>query len=431
MGHNGAAKYGICKAVPRIQWTGPGALTRLRAEFQRNKAARGRCCGTGWRGGGKMQSAGIQARRGRAIRATILGRALFAGAGAAMLGFLAGAAEAAVFFPSGSHDARPIVDSPGSEVSGPLVTKSGFTGLSFTISNRISSFGRGQNGGGGQQTTFRGEDGTGLSAGEGTLRNGVWTNISLTGTADTSTLTTDGKTITGIAGYDRLVWNDRLLVGVGLIADGAKFATNYNAGDIKTRSIGFVPYAAWRVTDQLTLSAIANYSHGWAETTRLTGAGNTATGEYETDRWFVQGGADYEIFRGNWAFVARTELSYGQEVSSSYAERGGADVGSATNVVGTWRIGGQVGYTFTLDAAGGGFAEPYFLAGYELDFNRTRIRNPSGVPPHANDNDQFNLGGGINLYAGDNWSANVEGAAGVGRTDVDIWTLSATLRYQF
>lgn len=61
------------------------------------------------------------------------------------------------------------------------------------------------------------------------------------------------------------------------------------------------------------------------------------------------------------------------------------------------------------------------LAGYELDYARTKIRVPVGVSPHSNDNDQFNIGAGLNLYLGDNWSANVEGLGALGRDEIDNW----------
>lgn len=376
---------------------------------------------------------------------------------AAMVMLGGSAAEAQVFDPPRSGGPE-LVDTPGSQGSSQQGTNTSFDNLGFGIYNRISNF-SGGGGGGGTQTTFRqpnssgagsaltannalpGNGGalgafnaaaSGLAAGNGSLVNGVWGNVTLNRLSDdTPGLPTEGNTVTGIIGYDRLLWEDRWLLGLGFIVDHSSFSTVYNAGDLDTTSYGVVPYVAWRATDELTLNFIANYSFGSADTTRVTPAGASATGSYDTRRWFLQGGIDYEIIKGNWAFGARTELSYGEESNDGYTESIGNVVGEQTNVLGTWRIGGQVGYTFTLDEAGGGFAEPYVMFGYELDFERTQIRVPVGVAPHANDNDQFNIGGGMNVYIGDNWSANIEGLGAIGRTDIGNWLLSGTLRYQF
>lgn len=360
-------------------------------------------------------------------------------------GWLAATGAAAVFMLSGTAMAVPgpgdasgdreKVDLPGSEGSQQRVTESQFDGLSFNFSNLFTNFGRG--GGGGSQTSMRPGTGgfaagTGLGAGNGSLANGVWANFSVNRVSDdTKGLTTEGNTYTGVIGYDRLFMDDKLLVGLGVIIDNSDFSTLYNAGSIDATSYGVVPYAAYRVTDELSVNLLFNYSLGSADSFRLTPGGANVSGEYDFDRWFVQGGLDYEITRGNWAFIAGTSLSYGEEGSDGYTESNGNRVADQTNVLGTWRIGGQVGYTFTLDEQGGGFAEPYVTFGYEIDFERTKIKAPTGVAPHANDNDQFNLGAGVNVYVGDNWSANFEGTGGLGREDVGNWSLSGTLRYQF
>lgn len=325
---------------------------------------------------------------------------------------------------------RVKVGLPSSEGSQQTIFESQFDGLTFNFSNLFTNFGGG--GGGGQTSMRPGAAGSGLGAGNGSLANGVWANFSVNRVSDdTKGLPTEGNTYTGVIGYDRLFMDDKLLVGLGVIFDHSEFATLYNVGSIDASSYGVVPYAAYRVTDALSVNLLFNYSLGSADSFRLTPGGANVSGEYDFDRWFVQGGLDYEITRGNWAFIARTSLSYGEESSDGYTETNGNGVSSQTNVLGTWRIGGQVGYTFTLDEQGGGFAEPYVTFGYELDFERTKIRTPTGVAPHANDDDQFNLGAGVNVYVGDSWSANIEGTGGLGREDIGNWSLSGTLRYQF
>lgn len=370
--------------------------------------------------------------QGRRAAAWFVGAALCTAAALAA----GGSASAQTVGAGGGEPSPETLDAPGSQNSSQHITGTQFDNLGFNIYNRIQEFSGGGGANAGGQTSRRpgGVFGkaSGIAAGEGSLANGVWANVALNRLSDdTKGLTAEGNTVTGIIGYDRLFGEDRWLVGLGVIVDNSNFSTLYNAGDLSSTSFGVVPYVAWRATDELTFNLVTNYSFGSTDATRITPTGAGVTGEYDIRRWFVQGGMDYEIIRGRWAFIARTELSYGEESNDSYTESNGNLVGEQTNVLGTWRVGGQVGYTFTLDDAGGGFAEPYMMFGYELDFERTKIRVPVGVAGHANDNDQFNIGGGVNVYVGDNWSANVEGMGALGRADIGNWILSGTLRYQF
>lgn len=261
----------------------------------------------------------------------------------------------------------------------------------------------------------------GAAAGGDQPRWGVWANFSWTGIEDrTAVAGQDGDVATGIVGADYQV-GEGFIAGGALSLGGANFESSVSAFETGEVNIGLNAYAAYRVTDQLSIDAIAGYSFGVGDSTRA----ETITGHYDIHRYFVSANASLFETWDRVSLLASVGVLWGQSFEGAYYESDGTQIGSRRADLGSVRVLAQPGYLFDLDPETGLFLETYVLGEYNYDFTLSRIAG------HNNDRDAFRLGAGMTLFSGDALSANVEASTMLGRDQQGAINVQGTLRYTF
>ncbi|MEM7652927.1 MAG: autotransporter outer membrane beta-barrel domain-containing protein, partial [Pseudomonadota bacterium] len=250
---------------------------------------------------------------------------------------------------------------------------------------------------------------------------GVWANFAWSGINDTTAVAgTQGNVVTGIAGADYEV-SDGFIVGGAISIGGAAFDSQIAAFDTDETSIGFNPYLAYQVTDLISLDAILGYSVGVGESTRA----ETITGHYAIHRYYAAGNASYFQTWERFSLLGSLGVLWGQSFEAAYRESDGTEIGSRRSDLGSVSLLMQPAYLFDLDADNGWYLEPYLVGEYRYDFTISKING------HNNDRDEFRLGLGMNLFAGDSVSGNLEATTAVGREDQRTVSIFGTVRYDF
>ncbi|MEM7652079.1 MAG: autotransporter outer membrane beta-barrel domain-containing protein, partial [Pseudomonadota bacterium] len=265
-------------------------------------------------------------------------------------------------------------------------------------------------------------DRAGAAAADGLQGVGVWANASWTGIQDKSAVAAQsGNVFTGIAGIDK-AYDNGLLLGTALSFGTASFESDLVDFETGETSVGINAYGAYAITDMISVDAFLGYSKAWGRSDR---SNDTIEGDWDTHRYFAAGNASYFNSWDEISVFASTGFVWGQSFDSSYSESDGTIVGSRQSRLGSLKALVQPSYLVTLDSDQGLFLEPYVLGEASYDVFITKI---SG---HNNDRDSYRLGAGLNLFAGDNISGNLEASTVVGREDYGSINVLATFRYGF
>lgn len=248
----------------------------------------------------------------------------------------------------------------------------------------------------------------------------LWGNVTWSGLSDdTAVAGSDGNAYVGIAGADYLV-NDRFLVGVGLSFFAADYKSRVNTYKANEFSVGVNPYAAFRITDEISVDAMFGYAHAFATAKR-----SGAEGDYGADRYFVASNLSISKPFGDFRILGTTGVMWGQSFSEDYTESDGTRVEGGRVDIGTYKLSAQPSYMVLVDKDAKVFLEPFLVAEWAYDFTITKI---SG---HNNDRDGFRIGGGANLFALDHLTANLQASTVLGRQDRGETTVQGTVRYSF
>jgi outer membrane autotransporter protein len=262
----------------------------------------------------------------------------------------------------------------------------------------------------------------GLASGNGIRKNGLWVSGSWSDMdQDQTAIAFDGDAFQVVAGYDRLFLDDRLVVGASLGYEWADLDTTFNRGTLDSDGIVLAPYAAWLFNESFSVDLIFGYTWIDYDTTRNNGA---ITGSFDSDRWMLAGGLNYNYFKKNWTLGLRIGYLYTSEDFDAFTESNGTFNPARTNNLGIVTMGGQVGYLF-------GMVEPYLGAYYNHELVREDLL-VSNVPEQpSNDPDEVQGVGGINLYPTETIRASLEVQHVFGRDDYDSTGVSMNLRWEF
>jgi uncharacterized protein with beta-barrel porin domain len=131
-------------------------------------------------------------------------------------------------------------------------------------------------------------DRTGMAAGGGDGRLGVWVSGGWSQIEDDLTSTAyDGNLYNGLVGAD-YQFNDRFLGGLALGYESANIDTTFNAGSIESDGFTIAPYAGYVLNRYLTVDVSGGYSFIDYDMDRTTG-GTRVTGSTDSNRWFLGG----------------------------------------------------------------------------------------------------------------------------------------------
>ena len=266
--------------------------------------------------------------------------------------------------------------------------------------------------------------GTGMSAGGGDGRLGVWFSGGWTGIEDDLVSTAyDGDVFNFLFGGDYR-FNDRFIGGIALGYESADIDTAFNVGNVSSDGWTIAPYAGFVLNRYFTVDISGGYSWVDYDLRRTNAAGATVTGHFNSDRYFASAGLNGFYAVNKVLLSARASYSYTNESQEAFTESDGT-VNSARDVkLGTLRLGGQIGYDL-------GKVQPYLSATYIYDAKLTKVTVGAGQAAPSNDRSGYDIGGGVRFALSDRVTGGIEGTTQVGRDNFDSTTVSGNLRIKF
>jgi hypothetical protein len=269
---------------------------------------------------------------------------------------------------------------------------------------------------------------TGLSAGDETApdiarRIGIWgqTTYSHVDRSEES-LSLDGNLYVVAGGVDYLVSN-RLILGLAVSGEALDLDTQFNDGTFEATGVTFAPYVGFELTDTWSVDLTVGYGLVNYDSSRNQGTA-PVTGDFDAERAFSSANVTGRYELGNWRLVPRGSILVLNEEQDSYTESNGTVVPEATVDFGRLGAGGSIGYQI-------GPHLPFVRLRGEWDFN-----TPDSVLK-ANGQQSFvdeygaRIGGGYEFNDG-GITFSAEGSYDtLMREDLDIWTGTLRLRYEF
>lgn len=267
-------------------------------------------------------------------------------------------------------------------------------------------------------------EGTGMSAGGGDGRLGVWVSGGWTQIENELTSTGfDGNLYNVLVGAD-YQFNDRFLGGVALGYESGDIDTSFNTGNIEQDGFTIAPYAGYVLNRYLTLDVSGGYTFVDYDMTRNPAAGAPVTGSTESNRWFVGGNVNAHYAVNRVTLGGRVGYLYTKESQDAFTESNGAAVGTNDISIGQVRVGGTVGYML-------GKVEPYVTGTYVHDVQQEKLAVGPGQAQPSNDRSGLDVGGGIRFMLSDRVTGGFEGTTHVGRNDISSTSLTGNLRIRF
>lgn len=333
------------------------------------------------------------------------------------------------------------VNQSGSNSTGPATTRAAASNTSGLVGSRTASAlgpapgGGGGAGGGPGDTSGLFDSGfisasgvqlseSGMSAGGGDGKIGVWVNSAWSGIEDDLSSTAfDGDVITVMGGVDYL-FTDRLLAGLAVGYENTDLDTIFNNGTLESDGFTVAPYLGFIINRFFTADLSGGYSSGSTDLTRIDLVGTTVTGDMDWDRWFLAANLNAYYSIGKFRLAGRVGYLWVQETQDQFTESDGTVVGEQDIDLGQVRVGGQIGYSL-------GRVEPYLTGTFEYDADRTDVVVGAGQEQPANDETGFEVGGGVRFALSDRVTGGVEATTHLGRENFSSTTVQGTLRLKF
>ncbi len=273
-------------------------------------------------------------------------------------------------------------------------------------------------------TSYLNSRDTGRNAGAADKPFGVWLQGAYS-SIDNSQLgaAADGSAINTVLGLDYKV-TDRLVIGMGGIYENVDVDTNTlnGRGSVQSKGFGLAPYLGYQLNNQWSVSLSGGYSWLNYDTKRTN---NTISGSYDATRWMVNGALNGNYAVGKIVIMPQVGVLYLEEKADAFTESNAQVNASNTIKLGRLFAGGKVGYAM-------GTLMPYVNLVAEYDFEHPdALAIGNGTFTNSQD---FGgkIGLGVNFLAGKTISGTFEGSYdSIGRTDLDVWTVTGRLRMQF
>ena len=260
--------------------------------------------------------------------------------------------------------------------------------------------------------------GTGSAAGDGDNKLGLWANGSWTRVVGSKTsVNFDGSIWTAMIGGDYMITKD-LVGGLALGYENAEYDTAFNNGNTDSSGYTIAPYIIARVNDTFSVDFNVGYTRVDYDLDRLDPLdGTKITGDTGSNRWFgaLNLNGDWQI--DSLTLGANIGTLYAREDRDGFTESNTDVTLSEAIDIGRINIGGRAGYLIE------NVVEPYISALVEYDYanEKSAYDDRVGVV----------LGAGVNVFSGEGFSANLEGTTTEARSGLDIWSVNATVRYEF
>lgn len=250
----------------------------------------------------------------------------------------------------------------------------------------------------------------------GMWAQGLWANVN----SSEAYLQMSGNIYDVMVGVDRRI-GERLVVGLATGYENVSFTTNFNNGTYKDNGVMLAPYIGVRLTP--AWSADASLAYTWLNYTATRQYGSVS-GSFDGDRISASTNLTGNYALGNWRFQPKAGLLYTYEQQNSYVDTSGTNVANNGFALGRLSGGGKVGY----DVNG---IIPYAKVMGEWDFKRP------GTVLKANGQQSEDraagavVGLGVEASRGA-FTGSLEGNYNsLGRTDLDVWSTVARVRWNF
>ncbi|HJN21818.1 MAG: autotransporter outer membrane beta-barrel domain-containing protein [Alphaproteobacteria bacterium] len=265
--------------------------------------------------------------------------------------------------------------------------------------------------------------GTGISAGGGDGRMGVWPSGSWTDVEDDLSSTAyNGDVYNAMTGTD-YQFNCCLTAGLALGYESSDINTTFNTGSVESSGWTIAPYAGYVLSRYFTVDVSAGYSIVDYDTTRVRNA-LTITGDFDSDRWFASGAINGYYSVNKILLNGRAGYSYAKESQDGFNESNGVINASRDVKVSTLRVGGTAAY-------GLGKAQPYVTATGVYDVQQTKVTVGDGQAAPSNDKSGVDIGGGVRISLSDRVTGGIEGTTHLARDNFESTTVSGNLRIKF
>ena len=328
--------------------------------------------------------------------------------------------QASYSTPSGcSSDANKA----GTTVIGAATANAAVSQTVGLISARVSQFTSAANAPGGRVVAAANGGplvalGTGTAAGGSDNKIGVWANGSWTRViGNKNAVNFDGSIWTGMVGADYM-FTKGFVGGLALGYENAEYDTAFNNGNTDSSGYTVAPYIIARINDTFSVDFNVGYTRVDYDLDRLDPLdASKITGDADSNRWFGALNLNGDWLIDSFTLGANIGTLYAREDRDGFTESN-SDVTLSENIdVGRINLGGRVGYLFE------DVVEPYISALAEYDYanEKSAYDDRVGVV----------LGAGVNVFAGEGFSANLEGTTTQARSGLDIWSVNATVRYEF
>jgi outer membrane autotransporter protein len=218
---------------------------------------------------------------------------------------------------------------------------------------------------------------------------------------------------------------DNVFAGLAVAADYSDTDTQFNAGHQDSWTLTLAPYAAWLVTDALSVDATVGYARAYIDQNRTDPVGQSlVTSDTRSDRWFAAINGAYRFDLGRWSLIASGGWLWARDMQRGFSESDGTRVGNQLFKIGQLKAGGEIAYAFD-------HFEPYVGANLEWDYSSTRSEFAADEPAPDNDPLGAQLMVGIRYFGDDSLSGGLNVSTVLGRDDFSSLTLGATVRYDF
>ncbi|MCS3904021.1 outer membrane autotransporter protein [Methylohalomonas lacus] len=223
-------------------------------------------------------------------------------------------------------------------------------------------------------------------------------------------------------------YSDRLIFGISGGYENNDVTTAFNLGEMEVEGLTVAPYAAYLLTDNVSVDVAFGYSDLSIDQFRTEPGGAIVRGDTDASRWFVMSNLNANHQYRNWLFSGTAGVIYSEEDQDGFTETGGISsqtVASRNIEYGQLTFGGEIAY---VEKA----VEPYASLHYQYAFedgDSTRL-NPNQAR-RTDDDDEFRLATGLRFFANNGVSGVIEYNTILGRDHYDSHGINLIGRYQF
>jgi uncharacterized protein with beta-barrel porin domain len=268
-------------------------------------------------------------------------------------------------------------------------------------------------------TREAGAAGGAMPAKLGLWAQGTWVNLR----KSESSLGMDGNVLNTVFGVD-YKFTDTFLAGVAFGYENVDIKTKFNSGTYKADGYTLAPYLGVSLSPNWSVDLSGGYTWLNYDVSRTSGA---VKGSFDGGRWFGASNLTGSYAIDRWRLSPKVGVMYLREMQNAYNDTGTSTSRNAAQGINFGRASGglKTGYAFD------GFTPFVKLTG-EWDFVKPKAVLKSNGQMSAVDDGGGVAGLGVDFGGAGPWSGTVEGSYNsIGRTDLDVWQGTASIRYQF